>query len=405
MELSRTARVGTDFSWTMTERGYVNLNQSVLRQISKALEHDSASDIESVLKRVYISYASLRQKICERQTKRHKLNNSAKQDSKKHLSFPGVLLSLATFIERPRIASGPLEQLRLPPPIPHSIVCPLKPEVCALLDVVDGQASNFASGLLRCILSGSSVWEDRSRAVIQIGDGVVVKVAEGLEHEEHGILQFVEKHIPSVIAPRPLGFVSLGSVGLMFMTQIPGVTLEARWPTLTTEQRADVRQLLDDSLRVLRSFKLSENSPLGSPVGQRLCKDVRRDERVSASPIYSEDEFNDFLLNPPTSRAATGYKKWLRSMLRSDHQIVFSHADFHPRNIMVVDAPGGLIQLSGILDWEASGFYPEYWELLKAMNTRSVRDDNTWWDHLPQCILGYDAEVVVDRVVESTVIY
>lgn len=92
-------------------------------------------------------------------------------------------------------------------------------------------------------------------------------------------------------------------------------------------------------------------------------------------------------------------------MLSVDHRIVFTHADFHPRNIMVVDLPDGSVELSGIIDWESSGFYPEYWELLKATNTRSVKDTSDWWDHLPPSILGYDQHIVLDRLIESTVVY
>lgn len=43
-------------------------------------------------------------------------------------------------------------------------------------------------------------------------------------------------------------------------------------------------------------------------------------------------------------------------MLRVDHRIVFTHADFHPRNVMVVEGKGDDVELSGIIDWEASGF-------------------------------------------------
>jgi thiamine kinase-like enzyme len=155
----------------------------------------------------------------------------------------------------------------------------------------------------------------------------------------------------------------------------------------------------------LRKLELSQGAPFGSPIGRHILKDIRRDVRVNVAPIYSETQFNDFLLDSPTSRAAFGYKSWLRSILRVDHRIVFSHADFHPRNIMVVDRPDGMIDLSGIIDWEASGFYPEYWEQLKAMNTRSIKDSSDWWEYLPKSILGYDHEVVLDQVIESTVVY
>lgn len=56
----------------MTERGYRNLNNSVVRQISKALEHDPAADIGNVLRKVYTSYAKLRQTIEARQVKQRR---------------------------------------------------------------------------------------------------------------------------------------------------------------------------------------------------------------------------------------------------------------------------------------------------------------------------------------------
>ncbi|KAJ8520296.1 hypothetical protein ONZ45_g2851 [Pleurotus djamor] len=384
-----------------TDRGCANLNKSVLRQISKALERDPSADIESVLEKVYVSYASLRRKIRERQTKRTSQKCVSSSDRPDPPLGTRTLSVFAPFGNVP-FAISSLEVLKS---LPLRIIHPLEPKVLEILDTVDKQDSGLCSRLLRCIFNGSVIWECDSRAVIQVGNDVVVKVAERLEHDEHAILQFVQDHFPSIVAPRPLGLSTIGSVSFMFMTHIPGATLESRWPTLTLQQRIHITQVLDVALKDLRSLKLPEGSPLGSPVGLRLCKDVRRDERVSKSPIYSEDEFNDFLMNPQTSRAAIGFKRWLRPMLQSDHEVVFTHADFHPRNIMVLDAPDETVQLSGILDWETSGFYPEYWELLKALNTRSVRDDSTWWDHLPPCILGYNHEVVLDRVIESTVIY
>lgn len=45
-----------------------------------------------------------------------------------------------------------------------------------------------------------------------------------------------------------------------------------------------------------------------------------------------------------------------------EYQVRFSHADLAPRNIMV-DAKEG--KITGIIDWEFGGWYPEYWEYTK----------------------------------------
>ncbi|KAF9220622.1 hypothetical protein BS17DRAFT_786829 [Gyrodon lividus] len=70
----------------------------------------------------------------------------------------------------------------------------------------------------------------------------------------------------------------------------------------------------------------------------------------SAHRPSTEARFNGFLLHSLSSRAAPGHRNWLRSMLRTEHRIVFTHADLHPRNVVVVDGPGGGVELSGVID-------------------------------------------------------
>lgn len=45
-----------------------------------------------------------------------------------------------------------------------------------------------------------------------------------------------------------------------------------------------------------------------------------------------------------------------------DHKIVMTHGDLSPRNILVQGS-----KVVAILDWEMSGYYPEYWEYVKAL--------------------------------------
>ncbi|KAI0755089.1 hypothetical protein C8Q80DRAFT_1142892 [Daedaleopsis nitida] len=206
-------------------------------------------------------------------------------------------------------------------------------------------------------------------------------------------------------APRARGCIKIGCTTFMFMTLVPGATLEARWHTLSAEAKQHIQRTLEQHYFVLCQLDLPPGEPFGPPVGRRACKDVRRDERLSSSSISTEAEFNDFLLSSPSPRAAPGYKTWIRSMIREDHRTVFTHADLHPRNVMVVDGPDGKVEVSGIIEWEVSGYYPEYWEHMKAMNTRSIKDTSDWWEYLPPCILGYDRDIVLDRILESTVVY
>lgn len=46
------------------------------------------------------------------------------------------------------------------------------------------------------------------------------------------------------------------------------------------------------------------------------------------------------------------------------HKIVFTHADINMRNVLVNENG----RISGIVDWECAGWFPEYWEYTKKMH-------------------------------------
>nr|ODN86342.1 hypothetical protein L203_04043 [Cryptococcus depauperatus CBS 7841] len=55
-----------------------------------------------------------------------------------------------------------------------------------------------------------------------------------------------------------------------------------------------------------------------------------------------------------------------RESLPDTGHIYFTHGDFTLGNIMISDPPGPRWVVS-IIDWEQSGWYPEYWEYCKLL--------------------------------------
>lgn len=53
---------------------------------------------------------------------------------------------------------------------------------------------------------------------------------------------------------------------------------------------------------------------------------------------------------------------------RSGHEIVFTHADLNMRNVLIQNG-----RLSGIVGWENSGWFPEYWDYTKAHFTTKLK--------------------------------
>ena len=271
----------------------------------------------------------------------------------------------------------------------------------ALLGLAPGSnPPNLTQLILERAAAGKEIWGLAGRAVVDIGEGLVVKIGGDLDRDEASAMRFLAEYAPSLPAPRCMGLVTISKKFLLFMTKIPGNTLEHRWPSLSAESKLDIQRSLNEAISILRGMEKPEGRPFGSPAGR--CRDIRMSDRYTESPVHDEAAFNRFLLISPQSRISSGYKNWIASMLRTDHRIVFTHGDLHPRNVLVTDSPDGGVCLSGIIDWEASGFYPEYWEHLKALNTRDIGDESDWWTHLPSSIVGYDQEIAVDRLLERS---
>ena len=77
------------------------------------------------------------------------------------------------------------------------------------------------------------------------------------------------------------------------------------------------------------------------------------------------------------------------------HQIVFTHGDLRLQNVMVEDG-----NVNGILDWEFSGWYPEYWEFSKALYVWKWQND--WIEYLVQVLQPYYSEFAVHSFLTET---
>ncbi|KAK3305121.1 uncharacterized protein B0T15DRAFT_484840 [Chaetomium strumarium] len=66
-------------------------------------------------------------------------------------------------------------------------------------------------------------------------------------------------------------------------------------------------------------------------------------------------------------RSLTGHSLQGRKMEELKHTIVFSHGDFYMHKILVHEG-----HVSGLIDWETAGWYPEYWEFTTPLRWASL---------------------------------
>jgi hypothetical protein len=94
-------------------------------------------------------------------------------------------------------------------------------------------------------------------------------------------------------------------------------------------------------------------------------------------PFAAENELHDFLLSPASGHAFDTTTEYINALAQANeirncpHKITFTHGDLKAHTILVGDDG----HLSGFLDWESTGWYPEYWDFTTAM--RFGRD--SWW--------------------------
>jgi thiamine kinase-like enzyme len=108
-------------------------------------------------------------------------------------------------------------------------------------------------------------------------------------------------------------------------------------------------------------------------------------------------DFNSFLTRETRRGKRTDYKDFLGSMFEDseDYRIVLSHGDLSPRNLMIHEG-----QLSGIIDWECGGWYPEYWEYIKAMSSSPW---STGWPYMINKVVldRYRERYAMDRLLDK----
>ncbi|PWY80248.1 kinase-like protein [Aspergillus sclerotioniger CBS 115572] len=210
-------------------------------------------------------------------------------------------------------------------------------------------------------------------------------------HAETHTLQMVERST-SIPVPRAIDVLETPRFGYMLMTCVPGHPIGQMLDSMSDEQ---VKQAVVDLKRYVSELRQipSNNTEFricnsqGSGILDWRLADSQREELR----FKSEADFNKYLTDPfwedIRRRAAKSHN--------IQHQIVFTHADLNPGNIL---ADNG--RITGIVDWENAGWFPEYWEYTKAHF--SVRGFQRWLaDVIDEVFEGYRDELLVENMLSD----
>jgi len=261
--------------------------------------------------------------------------------------------------------------------------------------------------LKRMISDSEKLWEGPTRGVVlKCNDNLVAKIIRGnSDYTEYTSLQYLAEHAPDIPAPKPHGLVRFDSVRVMFMTYFPSTTLEKAWSNLSHNNKVLIQCQLDEIFCKLRRLR-KDCHRLGG-VGGEGVKDDHREPHRSEEIITTSAQFEDFQFSV-SHGASTSWITFLRSFLpRPIEDCVFTHGDVRMANIIVKADDDNNYVVSGIIDWEDSGFYPEYFESTKLLFTFTMHTETDWYAYLPASIspARHPVRWLVNRLWEHTINY
>ncbi|KAH6875990.1 phosphotransferase enzyme family-domain-containing protein [Alternaria rosae] len=208
-------------------------------------------------------------------------------------------------------------------------------------------------------------------------------------------LQIVQAYT-RIPAPKGIDTIQYRESSYLLMTGLHGHGIGQRLSTMTDGQLDAAAQDLKDYLTELRRIPNNTgsrfsicNSLGGGILDWRIGDSQRKQLR-----FHDETEFNQFL----TTDLPLDEDAWIQISKSHGvkHDIVFTHADLNLRNILV-DEMG---RISGIVDWECAGWYPEYWEYSKMHFT--VRHTPRWiTDVVDQIFPAYRDELNVENMLSG----
>ncbi|KAF2161289.1 hypothetical protein M409DRAFT_28327 [Zasmidium cellare ATCC 36951] len=225
--------------------------------------------------------------------------------------------------------------------------------------------------------------------------------------EEAQMLQAVRRAFPNNQIPVPelVAWRAEDEINYIYMSLIPGTTLESCWPELTLEEKTRISDQLGRMVSSLRSihkapgteyvgiWPISLAQALHQLIDRRLPRSRTRESNVFPRP---NDRPSSKFCNISRRSSILGFAlethggKAARPISTPSSGIYFSHGDLHLHNIMVAGTPGSR-RVSGLVDWGFAGWFPEYWEYY---NMVFGTHDHEWYTQgwINRVLTSYDGE-------------
>ncbi|GES64395.1 fungal specific transcription factor [Aspergillus terreus] len=215
-------------------------------------------------------------------------------------------------------------------------------------------------------------YEAGDRGVWSLGSKLVLKDrGPSLATPEVPNIKFVREHT-SIPVPTVLESWEEGGHALILMERVPGEPLSQAWPKLSHDERDRIARQTADYLLQLRQLQSDKMQALD---GRPLYSAFLFHDKRYHGPLGSDDELWADMARGLNGSLSDSVRNRLRQRMPPAAPYTFSHGDLTNVNIMVENG-----SLTGIIDWEASGYFPVWWEY--ALTSVGHGDDDWQWKAL-----------------------
>lgn len=205
------------------------------------------------------------------------------------------------------------------------------------------------------------------------------KSGQSVRSVEAEAMRLVSKH-SSVPVPEVIYGLFDGGYGNIGMTIIPGSSLEKHWVSLDHKTKRSLCLQTWDLIAKLRQIPqkpelkhLFQCATDGSQTLDLLIENFQQPPR----PLETDLQLRSRIYERYIRFGGSRYKDQLFEMLPHSSSSIFTHGDIAPRNIMVDEK----YQITGLVDFENSGWYPDYWEYAQIMRPACRTGDwQSWMD-------------------------
>jgi aminoglycoside phosphotransferase (APT) family kinase protein len=198
------------------------------------------------------------------------------------------------------------------------------------------------------------VYKVDATTVVKTGDSVRLAEAEAMRLVREKTTIPVPEIYNSYIDPAT-------KHACIVMEFIQGECLSAVWDQYDDQQKEHIVKHLHDIFAQLRNIK---GTFIGS-VDESACEDPLFEEDIGAyGPYNDEASFNQGIVTALKNTLESGWVDTVCDMVGAltGHEFILTHGDISPRNILVQNG-----KVVAVLDWEMAGYYPKYWEYVKAL--------------------------------------